>query len=51
MKRICGIGFYWRQSKYLKLKIDAPSIEWKMGLYGFSVGDVFIGVMVRGKRS
>ena len=50
MKRICGIGFYWGKTKILKLKMDHPDLEWPMELYGISIKNTFIGIMVRGAR-
>ena len=51
MKRIFGIGFYWGQTKILKLKMDRPTLEWGMELYGISIKNTFLGIMVRGKRT
>jgi hypothetical protein len=50
VKRIGFIAFYWGRTKVLKLKMDAPSAEWKMELYGFSIKNTFVGVMVKGSR-
>lgn len=50
MKRIFGIGFYWGKTKILRLKLDKPELEWHMELYGISIKNTFVGVMVRGKR-
>lgn len=50
MKRIFGIGFYWGKTKVVKLKMDAPAMEWGMEMYGLSIKNTFIGVFVRGKR-
>ena len=51
MKRIFGIGFYWGKTKILRLKFDKPhNQEWHMELYGVSIKNTFVGIMVRGKR-
>jgi hypothetical protein len=50
MKRIFGIGFYWGKTKILRLKLDKPELEWHMELYGISIKNTFVGIMVRGKR-
>ena len=51
MKRILGIGFYWGKTKILRLKLDRPELEWHMELYGISIKNTFLGIMVRGKRT
>ena len=51
MKRILGISFYWGKTKVVKLKMDAPALEWPLELYGISIKNTFFGVMVRGKRA
>jgi len=50
MKRIFGIGFYWGKTKILRLKFDKPDREWHMELYGVSIKNTFVGIMVRGAR-
>ena len=44
------VRFYWGVRKNVHLSMPALDRSWGISLYGFSVGNAFIGVMVRGKR-
>lgn len=48
MKKIWGIGFYWGAT--------GPGVSltvintYEIAMYGISIGETFVGIMVRGKR-
>lgn len=44
------IRFYWGPTRSVKLAFPALMRTWAISLYGVSVFDVFVGVMVRGQR-
>jgi hypothetical protein len=50
VKRIMGISFYWGETNNMKISFPAIGRSWETSLYGISVKDTFLGIMVRGKR-
>lgn len=42
--------WYFGQTKRLQMSFPVIGVKWETSLYGFSIGNVFFGVMVRGKR-
>ena len=44
------VRFYWGKTQRVHLSMPALDRAWGMSLYGFSVSDAFIGIMVRGPR-
>ena len=48
MKRICGIGFYWgKTGKGVTLTVVN---SYELAMYGISIKNTFVGIMVRGAR-
>ena len=50
MKQGMGISFYWGKTRHMKIHFPAIDCSWETSLYGISIKDTFVGIMVRGKR-
>ena len=49
MKRIFGIGFYYGEPLKNSVQLLVAHHHYEMRMFGISVGNVFLGVFVRGK--
>jgi hypothetical protein len=44
------VWWHWGPTARMKMSFPALGRSWETSLYGISTGNVFFGVMVRGKR-
>ena len=50
MLKIWGVYFHWGRTRNMKIYFPAIDRTWETSLYGISVKNTFIGIMVRGAR-
>jgi hypothetical protein len=44
------VRLYWGKTRHMHIHFPAIDRTWETSLYGISIGNTFIGIMVRGGR-
>lgn len=50
MVKILGIYLHWGKTRHLHMHFPAIDRTWETSLYGISIHNTFLGIMVRGAR-
>ena len=50
MVKILGIYLHWGKTRHMHMHFPSIDRTWETSLYGISIRNTFLGIMVRGKR-